>query len=137
MKPKFLLLPVIALLFASCAAAPLLVSTGITNGLQFGIKDSATRTKVACDMIAVAEPLSTIASVPDPAGLHALLDQYLPAGDTKAITESNLVAVYSIEYETIKAKAPTAQLAMFKTYVDAVQAGASPFCATAASLRRR
>ena len=131
-----LMLPIVALLFASCAAAPLIVSTAITNGLQFGVKDSATRSKIACEITGVATPLSTVASIPDPSGLHTLLDQYLPASDTKQITESNLITAYTLYYPTIKDKAPTEQLTLFKTYVDAANAGASPFCPAGTKLPR-
>ncbi len=126
MKTKLSLILVV--LLSGCAALPLLTSSAVTNGLQFGIKDPAQRKQVACQMTQAATALSTLATVPDQNAIASLLNQYVPASSTKALTVANMTAIYALVYPTIQKKAPADQLAIFKQYVDAINAGASPFC---------
>ncbi len=104
-------------------------SVAVSNGLQFGVKDLAQRAAVAKQMIGAVDLYATYSSgsVPTPEQFQALLNRYLPGGDTKAITVSNLTALYTLRYSAFKDYKLPVQAAYLNSFLLGVKDGASSF----------
>lgn len=129
-----LILPLLAL--AGCATAPLnedsitpLITLGVANAIQFGVP-KAEQIQVANEVIAAGDLYNSLAGpngIPTPQQFSVALNKYLPENNTKALSITELVAVYSVYYPDFKGQAPADQLAYLAKFLNAARAGASPF----------
>ena len=110
-----------------------LTTVAVSNGLQFGVSDPGQRAAVAKEMTSVADIYVTYSNgkVPDPVQFQALLNTYLPAGSSKAITVTDLTALYTVRYATFKDLQLPTQIEYLTAFLNGVKAGATPFAGTA------
>jgi hypothetical protein len=108
-------------------------SIAVSNGLQFGIHDAAQRSAVAKQMVGAVDIYTTYSagSVPTVEQFQGLLNKYLPAGTTKAITVSNLTALYTLRYSAFKDYKLPDQVTYLNSFLLGVKDGAGPFVVTA------
>jgi hypothetical protein len=106
-----------------------LTAVAVSNALAFGIKDSAQRATVAKEMVSISDIYVTYSngSVPTPEQFQALLNKYIPAGDSKAITVSDITALYTLRYSSFKDYKLPDQVAYLTAFLNGVKNGAAPF----------
>lgn len=106
-----------------------LTAVAVSNGLQFGVKDSAQRATVAKEMVSISDiyVLYSNGTVPTPEQFQALLNKYIPAGDSKAITVSDITALYTLRYSSFKDFKLPDQIAYLTAFLNGVKQGASAF----------